>query len=231
MKKTFRAITLVLILCLGHNGITQAQDFAKGADISWLTEMEATGKKFYNSEGVQTECMTLLKSLDMNAVRPGTLQLSNLKWETTNSFNLGFDLGFLDKYIFDINLYKKNTKDLLFPNVAISQISGFGSLSYINGGEMNNSGWEVNFYANNFIKTKDFGVDFSFNLSNYSNVLVDLYQGILDSYNGDFNYQNGSYLTRIQKGNSFGSIYGFKYKGVYKKQESEFKNNLDFYIF
>ena len=48
MKKTFRAITLVLILCLGHNGITQAQDFAKGADISWLTEMEATGKKFYN---------------------------------------------------------------------------------------------------------------------------------------------------------------------------------------
>lgn len=69
MKKTFRAITLVLILCLGHNGITQAQDFAKGADISWLTEMEATGKKFYNSEGVQTECMTLLKSLDMNAVR------------------------------------------------------------------------------------------------------------------------------------------------------------------
>jgi arabinogalactan endo-1,4-beta-galactosidase len=59
----------VLILCLGHNGITQAQYFAKGADISWLTEMEAAGKKFYNSEGVQTECMALLKSLDMNAVR------------------------------------------------------------------------------------------------------------------------------------------------------------------
>lgn len=154
--------------------------------------------------------------IDMNAVKPGTLQLSNLKWETTNSFNLGFDVGLWDKYIFDINLYKKNTKDLLFPDVAISQISGFGSLSYINGGEMNNSGWEVNFYANNFIRTKDFGVDFTFNLSNYTNVLVDLYQGILDSYNGDFNYQNGSYLTRIQKGNSFGSIYGFRYKGVYK---------------
>ena len=57
MKKTFRAITLMVILCLGHNGIAQAQDFAKGADISWLTEMEPAGKKFYNSEGVQTECM------------------------------------------------------------------------------------------------------------------------------------------------------------------------------
>lgn len=154
--------------------------------------------------------------LDMNAIRPGTLQLKNLKWETTNSFNLGFDIGFLDRYILDINLYKKNTKDLLFPNVAISQISGFSSLSYINGGTMDNSGWEVNFYANSIVKAKDFAVDFTFNLSNYTNVLIDLYQGILDSYNGDFNYFNGSYLTRIQKGNSFGSIYGFRYKGVYE---------------
>ena len=46
-----------------------SQHFAKGADISWITEMEAVGKKFYNSEGAQTECMSLLKSLGMNAVR------------------------------------------------------------------------------------------------------------------------------------------------------------------
>ena len=154
--------------------------------------------------------------INMNAIRPSTLQLSNLKWETTNSFNLGFDLGFWDNFIFDINLYKKNTKDLLFPNVSISQISGFSSLSYINGGTMDNSGWEVNFYATNIVKSKDFSLDFNFNLSNYFNVLIDLHQGILDSYNGDFNYYNGTYLTRIQKGNSFGSIYGFKYKGVYQ---------------
>ncbi|MHB9055530.1 MAG: SusC/RagA family TonB-linked outer membrane protein [Paludibacteraceae bacterium] len=154
--------------------------------------------------------------IDMNAVKPSTLQLSNLKWETTNSFNLGFDVSFWDKYIFDINLYKKNTKDLLFPNVAISQISGFSSLSYINGGSMDNSGWEVNFYANNIVKTKDFGIDFSFNLSNYTNLLINLNQSLLDSYNGDFNYSNGSYLTRVQTGNSFGSIYGFRYKGVYQ---------------
>lgn len=154
--------------------------------------------------------------IDMNAVRPSTLQLSNLKWETTNSFNLGFDIAVQDKYILDINLYQKRTKDLLFPNVAISEISGFGSLSYINGGTMDNSGWEVNFFANNIVKTKDFGVDFSFNLSNYSNVLIDLHQGLLDSYNSDYDYSHGSYLTRVQTGNSFGSIYGFRYKGVYQ---------------
>jgi len=155
--------------------------------------------------------------LDVTAVKPTSLQLTNLKWENTTSFNYGFDIGlFDDKYVFDINFYKKHTKDLLFPSVNISNISGFSQLSYINGGAMDNEGWEVNFYANRFVKTKDFSIDFKFNLSNYKNTLVDLDQTLLDSYNKDFNYQNGSYLTRVQKGNSFGSIYGFRYKGVYQ---------------
>ena len=35
--------------------------FAKGADISWVTEMEKDGQKFYNSEGKETECTPLMK--------------------------------------------------------------------------------------------------------------------------------------------------------------------------
>jgi arabinogalactan endo-1,4-beta-galactosidase len=44
-------------------------NFAKGADVGWLTEMEAAGKKFYNSSGVEQECIALLKSLGMNTIR------------------------------------------------------------------------------------------------------------------------------------------------------------------
>lgn len=44
-------------------------NFVKGADVSWVTEMEAAGKKFYNRNGVETECMALLKSLGMNTIR------------------------------------------------------------------------------------------------------------------------------------------------------------------
>ncbi len=43
--------------------------FAKGADVSWLTEMEANGVKFYNANGKSTECMSLLRDLGMNAIR------------------------------------------------------------------------------------------------------------------------------------------------------------------
>jgi len=158
--------------------------------------------------------------LDITAVNPASLQLKNLKWETTSAFNYGLDLGFFDdKYVFDINFYKKHTTDLLFKDVALSNTSGYGSVSYINGGTMNNDGWEVNFYANRLLKTKDFSMDFTFNLSNYKNTIIDLDPTLLASYNGDFDYKNGSYLTRVQPGNSFGSIYGFKYKGVYKYDE------------
>lgn len=43
--------------------------FARGADVSWLTEMEASGRKFYDNTGKERECMELLRELGMNAVR------------------------------------------------------------------------------------------------------------------------------------------------------------------
>ena len=43
--------------------------FAKGADVSWLTQMEASGAKFYDASGRQTECMTLMRDLGMNSIR------------------------------------------------------------------------------------------------------------------------------------------------------------------
>lgn len=44
-------------------------ELAKGADMSWITQMEAEGRKFYNTAGVQTEGMALLKSLGVNTIR------------------------------------------------------------------------------------------------------------------------------------------------------------------
>lgn len=43
--------------------------FAKGADVSWLTQMENTGKKIYNNIGTETECMQLLKNAGVNSIR------------------------------------------------------------------------------------------------------------------------------------------------------------------
>jgi len=49
--------------------ITDSPYFAKGADISWVTQMEQAGNIFYNSSGVAMDCMQLMHSLGMNAIR------------------------------------------------------------------------------------------------------------------------------------------------------------------
>jgi arabinogalactan endo-1,4-beta-galactosidase len=43
--------------------------FAKGADVSWITEMEDQGILFYTAGGQEMEGMALLKSLGMNSIR------------------------------------------------------------------------------------------------------------------------------------------------------------------
>ncbi len=43
--------------------------FAKGADVSWLTQMESSGYSFYDSTGVKMDCLSLLKSLGINSIR------------------------------------------------------------------------------------------------------------------------------------------------------------------
>jgi arabinogalactan endo-1,4-beta-galactosidase len=43
--------------------------FAKGADISWLTQMESSGYSFYDSTGTKMDCMQILKNLGFNSIR------------------------------------------------------------------------------------------------------------------------------------------------------------------
>lgn len=49
--------------------IPDTTSFAKGADISWLPQMETTGYKFYNDNGVAEDCFKILKDHGINSIR------------------------------------------------------------------------------------------------------------------------------------------------------------------
>jgi arabinogalactan endo-1,4-beta-galactosidase len=49
--------------------ITANSTFIKGADVSWISEMEAADFKFYNTDGVEQDLFLLLKNLGFNAIR------------------------------------------------------------------------------------------------------------------------------------------------------------------
>jgi arabinogalactan endo-1,4-beta-galactosidase len=46
-----------------------ASTFNKGADISWVTQMESSGYKFYDKSGNQQDLFALMKSVGMNSIR------------------------------------------------------------------------------------------------------------------------------------------------------------------
>jgi arabinogalactan endo-1,4-beta-galactosidase len=53
----------------GTKDIPSIDTFSKGADVSWLPQMEAAGFKFYDSLGRETDCLQILKDHGMNAIR------------------------------------------------------------------------------------------------------------------------------------------------------------------
>lgn len=67
MKKIFTFLFICMFFFMSSS--LRSQPFAYGADVSWVTEMEEAGKKFFSSDGSEMECMTLLKSLGINSIR------------------------------------------------------------------------------------------------------------------------------------------------------------------
>jgi arabinogalactan endo-1,4-beta-galactosidase len=51
------------------NSLPTTYSFAKGADTGWLAQMEATGYQFYDTNGVQKDCLQLLKDRGINTIR------------------------------------------------------------------------------------------------------------------------------------------------------------------
>jgi arabinogalactan endo-1,4-beta-galactosidase len=49
--------------------VHSAFGFVNGADVSWISEMDSRGYKWYNSAGVQQDVLTILKGYNISAVR------------------------------------------------------------------------------------------------------------------------------------------------------------------
>jgi arabinogalactan endo-1,4-beta-galactosidase len=63
-----------IILFTGCNKAGTSQNkqenvFVKGADISWLPQMEATGYKFFSDTGVEEDCFKILNDHGINSIR------------------------------------------------------------------------------------------------------------------------------------------------------------------
>ena len=75
MKKVFFSLGILAVLvfscCTSNKTVEQPKEdtFAKGADVGWLPQMEATGYQFYDADGTKKDCLQLLKDRGMNTIR------------------------------------------------------------------------------------------------------------------------------------------------------------------
>ncbi|WP_285826638.1 TonB-dependent receptor [Bacteroides acidifaciens] len=147
---------------------------------------------------------------------PISLQNKNLKWETTEQWNLGVDLSFFDERIgLTMDIYRKNTRDLLLA-AQLPYSSGFYNATK-NIGKVRNDGLEISLNTLN-IKTRDFQWSSNFNISFNKNKVLALSENqtaLMTAVQFDQNYNGqSSYIAKI--GLPMGLMYGYVYEGTYK---------------
>lgn len=144
------------------------------------------------------------------------LELSQLKWERTKSFNTGVDLSFIDNRInAHFEWYFKSSADLVVKSRSIPTSTGFANAAYLNYAGMQNKGWELDF---DFVpyRTKDWNIKVSANFARNENELKD---DLETSGSWTSNTISGYYPTLLVKGQPLGSFYGYIYEGVYLNDE------------
>ena len=163
----------------------------------------------------------------------------DLKWEETAEINLGLDFAFLnDKISGSLEIYKKNTSDLLGEyNVPVPPNLAYKT--FANSGSMENKGIElfVQAYA---IDNKNFKWQTSFNFAHNNTTITDLGEYFNDEsgvrkegyISGRGMVGEEYYVTGIMEGQSTGTFYVPTYvtikdgKFIYKSKTGGYTNEL-----
>ena len=149
-----------------------------------------------------------------------------LKWETTEQWNVGIDLGFFDDRLkVTADWYDKVTRDLLL-YALLPATSGYEQ-GMLNIGKIRNRGFEFTLETVN-IKTRQFQWSTSFNIAFNRNrilALVDNQNTLQTSvtWESHFNSQF-PYISQVNK--PTGMMYGFIYDGTYKPEDFDAAGNL-----
>lgn len=135
---------------------------------------------------------------------------TNLTWETSQKFDLGLEMGFLDNRITaEIGYYKTNLSDLIIPVPTPPSLGIPNNSITANAADMYNSGFEFNINAK-VIAKKDFEWSINLNLTTQKNEVTKLAPGV-DQLIGTTQLERTN-ITKV--GNPIGSFFVVKTNGV-----------------
>jgi TonB-linked SusC/RagA family outer membrane protein len=137
----------------------------------------------------------------------------NARWETTNTINFGLDFTVFNNLSLGIDIWKKKTKDMLFPK-SIPAVYGYASAPSVNIGDMLNRGIDLTLDY----KGKSTNGDFTYNInivaSTYKNEILTLSDKEDEVRYGTI--QRDQYYTFAKRGTAFPEFYGYKVLGIFQ---------------
>lgn len=146
----------------------------------------------------------------VNGLKVNTIANTGLKWEKTNQFNLGVDLGLFNNRInLSAEYYNSLTRDMLL-FVPVPDITGF-STQLTNIGKMRNRGVELNISTKNLTGAFTWNTDFNF--SRNRNKVLQLGPG-----NAPIQYVDNVVTVRTEVGQPVSNFYGYIFDGVFNNQ-------------
>jgi TonB-linked SusC/RagA family outer membrane protein len=156
------------------------------------------------------------------AAAPSTMGNEDLKWETSEQLNFGFDgILFGGRMTFGVDYFIKKTKDLLVWNTTPSLIIG-GSTSPINAGNVENKGFEFELGWRDHIGDFNYGI--RANLSTLSNKVTYIDPSITRLSGSTFHTYT---VTYFEQGYPVYYFRGYKFAGVDKATGNPTFEDLD----
>lgn len=145
---------------------------------------------------------------------PESLDNQNLHWEETSQTNIGFDAQILKSITLSFDYFLKRTTGILRP-VTIPGYVGVPVAPVDNIADMDNKGIEVELGYRTSIGDLNLGVNANF--SYLKNEVTYVAQDA-DFITGDASFQTMGPITRIQKGQSYNTFFGFQTAGIFQNQ-------------
>lgn len=109
----------------------------------------------------------------------------NLRWETTNEFNIGLDFGiFNNKLIGAFDYFSRKTTDILIRPPVASAV-GEGQLQFLNGATKTNKGWELSLSYAGGKRNADFTYNISAAAGHFKDKITVLPEEVRTGYPGN----------------------------------------------
>ncbi len=152
-----------------------------------------------------------------------TLKNNDLRWETTESFDVGIDLGFFnDRLNLLVDYYHKLTYDRLY-DLPLWSSTGFDSIKS-NYGTIRNNGIEIELNATP-VMSRNFRWDMTFTFAFNRSIVVELPENGEEKnrIGGNFAWDKEAgkevKVGGIAEGERFGGRWAFHYLGTYQTEE------------